>query len=101
MFKNFFHMMDQSSSPSHFVETLYSCGVSGKILESLPEAVLTPIRDAIAACQPQPPASWSKGLLELVNRSDINLALAPAKVLRHPGSNVLVSCSAISSSCRS
>lgn len=95
MFKKFFEQLRPRTNPSQFVVAMYSCGIESKILETLPEAVLAPIRDAISACQPQPPSSWSSELLELVNRSDISLALNPGKYTRHPAASLLVSHSRI------
>jgi anaphase-promoting complex subunit 1 len=91
IFKSFFQELGLKRSPSQFVEAMYASGIDSKVLETLPEAVLTPLRDAISACQCQPPTTWSKDLLELVDRSDISLVLDPEKHLQHPAANILVS----------
>lgn len=58
------------------------CGFTVDILETLPEAILTPLRDAISMCQSRPPTSWSKELLALVHRSDIATMLKRHKPLQ-------------------
>lgn len=58
------------------------CGFTADILETLPEAILTPLRDAISMCQSRPPTSWSKELLALVHRSDIATMLKRHKPLQ-------------------
>jgi anaphase-promoting complex subunit 1 len=89
MFKRFFRSVGPKNTASEFVETMYKCGIDGKVMETLPEAILAPIQDAICTCQPQPPTAWSKELLELVGRSDISLALTPGQHQRHPASHIL------------
>ena len=40
-------------------------------LETLPESIAAPFREAIASCQAQPSTSWSAGKLEIIGRSDL------------------------------
>jgi anaphase-promoting complex subunit 1 len=76
-------------SPASFVEAIYESGITSAVLESLPEVVFVPLRDAITQCQPNPPAGWSTGLLELVNRADVGSVLSPINH-RNYSTNVLV-----------
>ncbi|KAI0023328.1 hypothetical protein F4780DRAFT_786818 [Xylariomycetidae sp. FL0641] len=76
MFAMLFKKMDNKKrSPAHFVEAMHESGITPVVLESLPEAVLVPLQDAIFQCQANPPPSWSRGLLDLVKRSDIGSVL--------------------------
>ncbi|TKW55262.1 Negative regulator of mitosis [Colletotrichum tanaceti] len=89
MFKRFFEKLTPKGSPASMVEAMHSAGISSRVLETLPEAVLTPLKDSISRCQARPPASWPKDLLELVNRGDISMILAPTKNLQKSGANIL------------
>ncbi|KAM0321949.1 hypothetical protein ACHAQA_009846 [Verticillium albo-atrum] len=82
MFTRFFAKLHARKDAVSIVEAMYSSGIDVRVLETLPEAILTPLRDSIARCQPQPPATWSKDLLDLVSRSDITLILEPEKRLQ-------------------
>lgn len=75
MFRQFFRFIKPSTPASQMVEAMRDAGMTTFVLDTLPEAVLVPLQDAISLCQPHPPSNWSKDLLELVNRSDINLVL--------------------------
>ncbi|RSM20894.1 hypothetical protein CDV31_000265 [Fusarium ambrosium] len=79
MFKQFFGFLKPSTTAVQMVEAMRDAGITPLVLDSLPEAVLIPLRDAISLCQPHPPTSWSKDLLELVDRKDISLILSPGK----------------------
>ena len=89
-FKRFFKVLKRDASAVEMVEAMQECGMTPHFLDTLPEAVLVPLQDAISLCQPHPPASWNKELLDLVKRSDISLVLAPSKP-RSAISNILVS----------
>ena len=91
IFKRFFKALKRDASAVEMVEAMHECGMTPHFLETLPEAVLVPLQDAISLCQPHPPSSWSNDLLELVKRSDISLVLAPGKRSRPAMSNILVS----------
>lgn len=43
------------------------------ILETLPESIALPFRNAISVCQAQPPATSSQAMLEMIGRDDISL----------------------------
>lgn len=90
MFKQFFKFMKPSTSAVQMVEAMRDAGITPLILDTLPEATLSPLRDAISLCQPHPPTSWSKDLLELVDRRDISLILAPGKQPKPSASKILV-----------
>ncbi|XDG05455.1 hypothetical protein ABKA04_005070 [Annulohypoxylon sp. FPYF3050] len=86
MFEDLFKILSwKSRTPIDYAEAMYESGITLVILESLPEYVLIPLQDAIARCQPAPPSGWSKGLLNLVNRSDIGSILTRSNRL-HVGS---------------
>ncbi|EWZ93423.1 anaphase-promoting complex subunit 1 [Fusarium oxysporum f. sp. lycopersici MN25] len=89
MFKQFFKFMKPSTSAVQMVEAMRDAGITPLILDTLPEATLSPLRDAISLCQPHPPTSWSKDLLELVDRRDISLILAPGKQPKPSASKIL------------
>jgi len=61
---------------------MHDCGFTPQILETLPEAVCIPLQDVIFMCQPNPPSSWSKSLLTLVNRADVGGALRSSDTWR-------------------
>ncbi|ROW08743.1 hypothetical protein VPNG_06380 [Cytospora leucostoma] len=75
LFNKFFSSLTPSTTYVEVVELMNRCGFTVNILESLPEAVLTPLKDAISMCQARPPTAWSKELLALVHRSDIAVML--------------------------
>lgn len=89
MFKRFFKMTKPTSTAVEMVEAMRDCGFTNYVLETLPEAVLVPLQDAISLCQPHPPSEWSNELLDLVKRSDISLIVKPSKKPRHALSNIL------------
>lgn len=90
MFKRFFKLVRTHSNAVQMVEIMRECGIAPYVLETLPEAVLVPLRDAISLCQPHPPTGWSTDLLDLVNRTDISLLLKPGQKPRSSTSNILV-----------
>ncbi|ROV88159.1 hypothetical protein VSDG_09294 [Cytospora chrysosperma] len=71
MFATFFSSVRPTTNHVEVVELMDRCGFTVDILETLPEAVLTPLKDAISMCQARPPTAWSRKLLSLVHRSDI------------------------------
>lgn len=82
MFKRFFSLLSPTTTHVEAVELMSQCGFSVEVLETLPEAVLTPLKDAISMCQSRPPTTWSKELLALVHRSDIATVLKRLKPLQ-------------------
>ena len=91
MFVRFFSSMQIDWSSAQFVEALSSAGMDVRLLESLPEAVLAPLQEAIVQCQTEPPTTWSKDLLAMVGREDVNMLLTPGQRPRQLQSTVLVS----------
>ncbi|EEY17322.1 PC_rep repeat-containing protein [Verticillium alfalfae VaMs.102] len=90
MFKRFFSKLRARNDAVGLVEAMYSSGIDVRMLETLPEAILTPLRDAMANCQARPPSSWSKDMLKLVGRSDITLMYEPSMKLRQRPFNIIV-----------
>lgn len=82
MFKKFFSSLTSAITHVEVVELMHRCGFTVDILETLPEAILTPLKDAISMCQSRPPTAWSKELLALVHRSDIATMLKRHKSLQ-------------------
>lgn len=92
MFDDLFRKLESNrQSPTAFVQAIHQSGITSIILDSLPEAILVPLRDAITQCQPNPPAEWSRGILELVDRADVGSILLPTNSHRNYSTNVLVS----------
>lgn len=90
MFVELFHAIEPKLSSPEFVELLFSKGFNSSVLDTLPEAVVTPLREAIGECQNAPPTNWDKALLSLVGREDVNALLYPEKRITFPSSSLLV-----------
>jgi anaphase-promoting complex subunit 1 len=90
MLDQFFSAMQIDWSPVQFVEALFAAGVDLFVLETLPEAVLAPFQEAIVQCQNEPPTTWSKDLLAIVGREDVNTLLTPGQRPRHSKTTILV-----------
>jgi anaphase-promoting complex subunit 1 len=91
MFAQFFSSIQSNWSPAQFVEALSSAGMNIQLLETLPEAVLAPLQEAILLCQAEPPTTWSKKLLAMVGREDVNMLLTPGQRPRQCQATLLVS----------
>jgi anaphase-promoting complex subunit 1 len=87
----FFAKIKPESTAIDTVEALFSSGITAEVLDTLPEAIAVPLREAIVDCQAQPPASWGKELLSLVDRKDVNMLLFPERRKRLGYSLLLVS----------
>ncbi|KAI1004277.1 Negative regulator of mitosis [Podosphaera aphanis] len=76
MLKQFFEVISCSdySAPRVF-ETLFSAGADFLMFETLPEAILAPLQEAIISCRSEPPLTWNKELLSLIGREDVNISL--------------------------
>ncbi|KAK6592602.1 20s cyclosome subunit (apc1) [Botrytis cinerea] len=70
-------------SPVQLVEALSASGVDSLFLETLPEAILAPLQEAIVECQSEPPTTWSRELLALVGREDVTMLLTPGRSARN------------------
>lgn len=90
MFKKYFKTMKADSTAVQMVEAMRGCDITKQVLETLPEAILVPMNDAISLCQPHPPSTWSKDLLNFVKRGDISLIQAQGKPPRPVTSHILV-----------
>ncbi|KAK8034298.1 Negative regulator of mitosis [Apiospora rasikravindrae] len=87
----FYHLKLKGDSPMGFVEAMHDSGITHTLLESLPEAVLVPLQDAIAQCQARPPPGWSKELLALVDRSDVGSVLTITNQQRLDSAHLMTS----------
>ncbi|KAK7935849.1 Negative regulator of mitosis [Apiospora marii] len=87
----FHHLKLKGDSPMGFVEAMHDSDITHTLLESLPEAVLVPLQDAIAQCQARPPPGWSKELLALVDRSDVGSVLTITDQQRLNSANLVAS----------
>lgn len=70
---NFFRDIDPSSNSRKVVELIQRCGIDVDMLATLPETAKAPLMEAITRCQANPPTTWSKSLLQLVQREDLDL----------------------------
>jgi anaphase-promoting complex subunit 1 len=84
-------MRDDWSS-ADFVEALSSAGIDNFMLGTLPEAVLAPLQEAIVQCQAEPPTTWSKDLLAIVGRGDVNMLLTPGSHAHNSQPSALLVC---------
>jgi anaphase-promoting complex subunit 1 len=89
-FMRYFAAIQPASTPVEMVEALHVSGITSQILDTLPEAILVPLREAIVGCQGQPPVFWGKSLLNLVDREDVNMFLLPEQQRKVPHSALLV-----------
>ncbi len=79
MFQRLFQLLETRNSHVSVVEAMNACGFSPPILDTLPVAVLAPLRDAISMCQSRPPPAWPKELLEYIGRDDISMVGQPPR----------------------
>lgn len=91
VFSHFFAVMQIRWTSAQYVEALSAAGADPLFLETLPEAVLAPLQEAIVQCQTEPPLEWSKDLLGLVKREDVNMLLNPGQKPPQTQSTLLVS----------
>jgi anaphase-promoting complex subunit 1 len=90
LFAKFFSSMRDDWTAVQFVEGLSAAGMDILFLETLPEAILAPLEEAIIECQTQPPTTWSKDLLAIVDRQDVNILLSPGERPWYALSTILV-----------
>ncbi|KAG4026143.1 hypothetical protein MFRU_044g00140 [Monilinia fructicola] len=79
----FFSCMQDDWSSVQLVEALSAAGVDSLFLETLPEAILAPLQEAIVECQSEPPTTWSQELLALVGRQDVSMLLTLGRSSRN------------------
>ncbi|KAH8903384.1 hypothetical protein BR93DRAFT_902379 [Coniochaeta sp. PMI_546] len=89
MFAELFQHLKPTRTGREMVEVMFNCGFTPQILETLPEAILAPLQDAIFMCQSEPPITWPSPLLELINRTDVSSMFKPRNHIR--AANVLAS----------
>ncbi|KFY33947.1 hypothetical protein V494_07186 [Pseudogymnoascus sp. VKM F-4513 (FW-928)] len=77
LFRKFFAAVHPSASSIEIVEALYAAGFTTQVLDTLPEALLVPFREALIDCQSHLQVSWGRELLSLVGREDVNMLLFP------------------------
>lgn len=87
----FFSCMQDDWSSVQLVEALSAAGVDSLFLETLPEAILAPLQEAIVECQSEPPTTWSQELLALVGRQDVSMLLTLGRSSRNFQPSLLVS----------
>ncbi|CAG8971031.1 hypothetical protein HYALB_00005269 [Hymenoscyphus albidus] len=90
LFDKLFSLMLPNWSAVQFVEALFAVGVDILLLGTLPEAILIPLKEALAQCQPEPPTTWSKELLAMTGREDVKMLLNPGQRPRVTQSSLLV-----------
>ncbi|KAF4637814.1 hypothetical protein G7Y89_g266 [Cudoniella acicularis] len=90
LFANFFASMQPHQTSAQFIEDLAAAGMNTLLLETLPESVLAPLLEAVVQCQAEPPTTWSKELLAIVGREDVNMLLTPGQRPRLTQSSLLV-----------
>lgn len=91
LFEQLFSTIQPSWSPVQIVEALSSSGADLILLETLPEAILVPLQEAVVRSQAEPPVNWSKDLLALIGREDVTMLLKPGQRPRQMQSTLLVS----------
>lgn len=62
-----------NASSARTVELMARHDIGLDVLETLPEAIAAPFKEAIAWCEREPPTSWPPNLLRLVGRDDLDL----------------------------
>lgn len=60
-----------SVSATDTVLLMSEYNVTLEMMETLPEAIAAPLRDAISKCEMEPPTTWPSSLLSLVGREDL------------------------------
>ena len=92
LFKMLFTTVHPNMSSIEIVEALYMSGFTIQILDTLPEALLVPFKEALIDCQSRPQVSWGEKLLTLVGREDVNMLLFPKQKARVSYASPLVFC---------
>ena len=55
------------------VELMARHHITGETLETLPESIAASFKEAISKCERHPPTTWSRNLLDLVGREDLDI----------------------------
>lgn len=61
-----------TTSAATTVECLAERGITIEVLDTYPESISAPFKDAIARCEKEPPTTWKDNLLQLVGRDDLS-----------------------------
>jgi hypothetical protein len=69
--KLFSYMSSAQRSPIEIVRAMVKCDIDSQILDTFPEGIAVPFREAIVRCQESPPATLDKRTLELLGREDL------------------------------
>ncbi|KAI9775770.1 MAG: Anaphase-promoting complex subunit 1 [Geoglossum umbratile] len=67
----FSYMSSAQRSPIEIVRAMVECGVDGQMLDTFPEGIALPFREAIVCCQEFPPTTSDQRTLELLGRVDL------------------------------
>ncbi|KAI9750215.1 MAG: hypothetical protein M4579_006563 [Chaenotheca gracillima] len=65
--------------PTEIISVLTMARVDSKFLDTLPEGILIPLREAVVNAQANPPTIWSKEALDLAERDDLSVLLSNEK----------------------
>lgn len=65
--------LGMSTAPSTAVKLMLKHKIDHALLETLPEAIAAPFRNAVALCEREPPTRWTKALLHSVGREDLDM----------------------------
>ncbi|KAH0537267.1 hypothetical protein FGG08_005929 [Glutinoglossum americanum] len=67
----FSQMSSVQQSPIEIVRAMVKCGMDSQMLDTLPEGIAIPFREAIVRCREHPPTTLDKRTLELLGREDL------------------------------
>jgi anaphase-promoting complex subunit 1 len=67
----FSYMSSAQRSPIEIVQAMVKCGVNSQMLDTFPEGIALPFREAIVRCQEFPPTTSDQKTLELLGRVDL------------------------------
>ena len=76
----FLSQMDKLPTKSSWVELILKCGLTADMLETFPDGIVAPLREAIVCCQAIPSSSWTTPLLELIDRSDLRAGMEASEL---------------------
>lgn len=72
------HILEETQgltrAPTAIVEIAAKHALTIEMLETLPEAIAAPYREAIAKCEKEPPTTWPRALLKLIGREDLDIS---------------------------
>jgi anaphase-promoting complex subunit 1 len=77
LFRKLFESLPHKPTASQLVEHLWKAGYTATKIDTLPEAIAVPFREAMTECQNQPRVEWGREILQLVGREDVNMLLFP------------------------